>query len=75
MTFVSVMEPADLRDCYDGITFVRHLHGTGLWAVHVKRQVGSRAVVVFHVLLENPSQMVFAEDDDVVQTIAPYAAV
>jgi hypothetical protein len=40
-------------------------------AVHIERQVRPAPIVISNIVGKNPSQMVFAEDNDVVQTLSP----
>ena len=74
VAFVSVVKPADLRKRYDS-ALVWCLNRACDWAVHLKRQMRAARIVISDVVSNDPSKMIFAEDDDVVQTLSPYTAV
>ena len=67
------MQPADHRDG-DDLPFVGGLTRAQLRSVLVEREVGSGAVVVLEVSLQDASQVLLSEDDDVVQALAPNGA-
>ena len=69
-----MMQSTDLWYRYD-VALVSSLNWSGFRAVHLKGQVRSGPIVVRDVSGKNSSQMVFAEYDDVVQTLSPYTAV
>jgi hypothetical protein len=48
----------------------RRLDGAGLGRVLDQREVGTAAVVVAGVLLEQPSRVAFTDDDDVVEQLS-----
>lgn len=71
---VSMLKAADLGHDNDG-ALLGPLNGPGFRTVHVERQVSAGFVVVLDILAKEPSQMILAEDKDVVQTLSPYTAV
>lgn len=72
--FVTMVKSADLRKRYDS-ALLWCLNRACDWAVHLKRQMRSGAIVIRDVIDNDSSEMVFVEDDDVVQTLSPYTAV
>jgi len=67
--FVSMLKASDLGHGNDGALLGR-LNGPGFRTVHVERQVSTGFVVVLDILAKEPSQMILAEDKDVVQAFA-----
>jgi hypothetical protein len=52
----------------------RRLNWPAVGRILVERQVSARPVVVREVASQDMTQVVFAEDDDVIQTLAPDGA-
>ena len=73
-TFVSVVKPANLGE-RDHFTLSGCLDGTCDRAVHLKGEVCSGFIVIRDVVGKNSSQMVCAEDNDVVQALSTNGAV
>ena len=73
-TFVAMMKSAYLGT-RDNSALVRHLNGPRVWAVHIERQMRSGSIVIRDVLGADSPEVIFAEDDDMVQTLSPYTAV
>ena len=63
--FVAVVKPADLGK-RDDFALIGYLNRTCVRAIHLERQVRPALIVVSNIVGKNPSQMVSAEDDDVV---------
>src|SRR5262245_35597592 len=63
------MQAADLGDGHNG-TQLRRLNAPRQRCVPLQGEVRPRLVVVADVLLENPLEMVLADDDQVVQALA-----
>ena len=68
-----MVQPANLRDRND-LTFGRWLNATWDRRVAIQRKMTSGIVIVVEVLGQDAVQMPFVEHDDMIQTIAAYAA-
>ena len=68
-----MVQPANLRDRND-LTFGRRLNATWDRRVAIRRKMTSGIVIVVEVLGQDAVQMPFGEHDDVIRTIAAYAA-
>ncbi len=71
--FVSMVEPADLREGNDLAT-TRRLCRMRFGGVLVQRKMRSGSVAIIEVRNKDPSQMPFIQDDHVVQAFASPAA-
>ena len=69
-----MMKSTHLRHLYDS-TFVRRLNWTDCRAVHLKRQMGTKPILVFDVRRKNAPQMRLAQHDHVVEAFTPDTAV
>src|SRR5262245_54920681 len=67
------MQAANLRNRSDLAT-VRRLDETRVGRSPIQRPMGSGIMVISHVAAQHPSQMGFAENDHVVQTLAANAS-
>lgn len=67
------MQAADRRDRDDG-ALRRRLHASCRWRVFLYGEMGSSAMIVGDVRGQEPSQMPPAEDDHVVETLAPHGS-
>ena len=54
----------------DDVAHLGRLYPTRIGAVVVQRPVGSRAVMVRSVATKNPHEVLFAENDDVVEALS-----
>ena len=52
------------------MALIKCFDSSGKWSVVIQRLVRTRSVVVVDVFREDPYQMRFVEDDDMVETIA-----
>ena len=64
------MESAEMRKS-DDVARVWRVNGSWLRALLAQRQMSSRGVVVSHVGAKHATQMSFAENDVVVETVSP----
>jgi len=64
------VQATDHRLCLDR-THLRRLDAPRPWTVLGESEVSSRTVVVGEVVPQNPKEMPFAEDDDVIQAFPP----
>src|SRR5260221_14007806 len=67
------MKAAYLRKL-DDLAHVPELHRSWIRCVLRERQVRSRGVVVVDVGAKNPTQVIFVENDQVVETLSPEGA-
>ena len=65
-----MVEAADFAKLDDPAEFWL-LNGPAVGRILVERQVSACPVVVLEVASQGPAEVLFAEDDDVVQTLAP----
>jgi len=65
---VSVVKTADLREL-DHPALLRGMHGTGLRRIFVQRQVRPGSIKVAQEAPNDPSQVSFAEHDDVIEAL------
>ena len=65
-----MMQSANFRE-RDHVSFGRRLNAACRWGVLLQGEVCSRPVIVGDVRGQEASQMSLAEDDHVVQTLAP----
>ncbi len=68
-----MVQPANLRGRND-LAFGRRLNATWDRRVAIQRKMTSGIVIVVEVLGQDAVQMPFVEHDDMIQTIAAYAA-
>ena len=59
----------------DQIALFGRLNFPSLWRVHLQGLMDAVVIVVLEVLLQNPTEMSFAEDDNLVQTFSADTAV
>ena len=67
---ISMMEATDFGNLHDRADLGR-LDGPAVRRILLKREVGWSAVIVREVTGPDAAQMVFAKDEDVIQTLAP----
>jgi hypothetical protein len=67
------MQPADLR-YLDDPTVVLRLDGPASRGIHVEGPMRAPAVVVGEVPIQDPLEMTFVQDDDMVQALSADAA-
>jgi len=70
LTDVSMMEATDFANRHDRAR-LRPFNGPYVWRVLVKREMGSGAVIVGKVRGQNATQVRLAQNEDMVQTLAP----
>jgi hypothetical protein len=63
------VKPADLRKG-DDPTLIGRLYQARLWAILFEGQVGPGVMIILQVGRQKPPEMVFAQDDDVIQAVA-----
>ena len=68
-----MMQATNLRNLHNP-TNLRRLHGAGEGSILAQRQVSARLLVIFQVPAQNPSQVLFSQDDHVVQAFPPDGA-
>ena len=68
-----MVEAADFANRDDPAEF-RPLNWPAMGRILVERQVSARPVVVREVASQGTAEVLFAEDDDVIQTLAPDGA-
>jgi hypothetical protein len=72
-TFVAVVQAAYLAECHDHAG-TRWVNRSRVRRIFAQGEVRARSVVVGEVRLEDHAEVRFAEDDDVIQAVAPNGA-
>ena len=65
-----MMEASHLRQG-SHLPYFRWLDSAGLGAIHIERQMGTKAVVIGNIRGEHAPEMPLVEDDDMIEHIAP----
>ena len=66
---VAMMKSADLRKG-DDPTLIRRLYRARLWAILFEGEVGPGVVIIPQVGRQKPLEVVFAQDNDVIEAVA-----
>ena len=67
---VAVMKVTDLGKCYDLARF-RRLNDSRLWRILVQGQVRSVIGIVTEIVSNDPTQMILAQHDHMIEAVAP----
>jgi hypothetical protein len=67
---VAMMKTADFGNLHDH-AHLRSLDWPPIWRILLEREVSSRRVIVREVARQEPAQMAFAQDEDVIEALAP----
>jgi hypothetical protein len=67
-----MMKPTDLREG-DDLALVERLSRARLWAILSKGEVGPGVVVILQVGQQEPPEVLFAQDDDMIEAFEPMA--
>src|SRR6516165_1216004 len=66
---VTMMQPADLRDC-DDLALLRRFDLSWKWRVPLQGLMRARIVIIVQVIPQDSPQLVFTDDDQMIETLS-----